>query len=210
MPVRSGPARGPTVGFDVAMRRVGLDDLVGLSRYEKERPKWRERVMGVKRDRRVAVGDDVTIVFENFDTVLFQVQEMVFVERISDIDRIRDECAVYNELLPCDRELSATLFVEITDPGRIAAELNRLVGIDEHVTLDIGGVAVPARFEPGRSREDRISAVQYIRFPLPAEAAARLAVAGTPVELRIDHPAYRAAAPLSEAQRASLAADLAG
>lgn len=191
------------------MRRVGLDDLVGLARYEKERALWRQRVIEVKRHRRVAVGDRVTVVFENFDTLLFQVQEMIFVERISDIDRVRDECAVYNELLPGERELSATLFIEITDPARIAPELNRLVGLDEHVALDVGGMMVPASFEPGRSREDRISAVQYLRFALSPAAAAALATPGTPVDLRIGHPGYRASTRLAEEQRASLAADLA-
>ncbi|HZR79804.1 MAG TPA: DUF3501 family protein [Candidatus Binatia bacterium] len=191
------------------MRKVSLDDLVGLSRYASVRGDFRRRIVELKRDRRVAVGDEVTLVFENFDTVLFQIQEMLHVERISDIDKIREECDVYNALLPGDRELSATLFIEITDPAQISDKLNRLVGIDEHVSLVIGDRRIPARFEAGRSREDKISAVQYVRFPLDEAAARLLAAPGTTVRVAIDHPAYRAEATLAESQRASLAVDLA-
>ncbi len=190
------------------MRRVGLDDLIGLGRYAEIRPEARRRIIELKRHRRIPVGDLVTLVFENFDTVLFQTQEMLFVERITDLDRVREELEVYNELLPGPRELSATLLIEITDPERVAAELDRLIGLDEHVSLRIGGEVVPARFEPGRAREDRISAVQYVRFPLSEDAAARLREPGTPVDVVIDHPAYRASTRLDEGQRAALAADL--
>jgi hypothetical protein len=190
------------------MRRVGLDDLVGLARYGEVRDAARRRVMAVKRHRRIAVGDTVSLVFENFDTVLFQTQEMLFVERISDLDRVREELAVYNQLLPGPGELSATLFVEITDPSETMCRLNQLVGIDECVSIDIAGARYPATFEPGRSREDKISAVQYVRFPIGREAAERFRAAGTPVELAIDHPRYRARTRLSEEQRSALAEDL--
>ena len=192
------------------MRKVTLEDLSGLARYAEERDGARARIIAVKRDRRVPVGDRVTVVFENFDTIRFQVQEMVFVERITDIDEIREECAIYNALLPGERELSATLFVEVTEQARIAEELNRLIGLDEHVVLSVGGIDVPARFESGRTREDRISAVQYLRFPLPEAAVEALRREGCPIRLRVDHPAYRVEAQLTEAQRASLAADVAG
>src|SRR5690606_14862175 len=112
------------------------------------------------------IGDTVSLVFENFDTVLFQTQEMLFVERITDLDRVREELEVYNELLPRPGELSATLFVEITDQAETMARLNALVGIDECVAMTVDGERYAATFEPGRSREDKISAVQYIRFPL--------------------------------------------
>jgi hypothetical protein len=190
------------------MRKVGLEDLVGLSRYGEVRDQARRRIMAVKQHRRIAVGDSVSLVFENFDTVLFQTQEMLFVERISDLDRVREELAVYNELLPKPGELSATLFVEITDPGEAVERLNQLVGIDECVSLEIAGERFPATFEPGRSREDKISAVQYVRFPVSPEGVAKLRTPGTPVEIAIDHPRYRARTRLSEEQRRSIAEDL--
>ena len=190
------------------MRRVGLDDLVGLARYGEVRDRARQRVMAVKRHRRIPLGDAVSLVFENFDTVLFQTQEMLFVERISDLDRVREELTVYNELLPGPDELSATLFVEITDPSETVTRLNQLVGIDECVSIEIAGARYPATFEPGRSREDKISAVQYLRFPIGAEGAERLRTEGTPVEIAIDHPSYRARTRLSEEQRRALAEDV--
>jgi len=191
------------------MRRVGLEDLVGLTRYGEVRQEARRRIIEVKRHRRIAVGDAVSLVFENFATVLFQTQEMLFVERISDLDRVREELAVYNEILPGPGELSATLFVEITDPSQAVVRLNQLVGIDECVSLDVEGIRIPGTFEPGRSREDKISAVQYVRFPVGETTAQRFGTAGTPIEIAIDHPHYRARTRLTEEQRSALAEDLA-
>ena len=190
------------------MRRVTLDDLAGLSRYGEVRAQARERIIAIKRNRRILVGESVSIVFEKFDTVLFQTQEMLFVERISDLDRVREELAVYNELLPRPGELSATLFVEITDPEKILPRLNELIGIDEHVTLHVDDQPIAGVFEPGRTREDKISAVQYVRFPLDAKAIERIQQAGTLVAIAIDHPAYRARTLLTEEQRRALAEDV--
>lgn len=190
------------------MRRVGLDDLVGLSRYGEVRDAARQRIIQLKRHRRIPVGDTVSLVFENFDTVLFQTQEMLYVERITDLDRVREEVAIYNELLPRPGELSATLFVEITDPSQAVAKLNELVGIDEAVAMIIDGERYPATFEPGRSREDKISAVQYIRFPLGEAGSRRLATTAQPVEIEIAHPRYQARARLTEEQRRALVQDL--
>lgn len=190
------------------MRRVSLEDLAGLARYAAMRDEFRAHIIALKRNRRVSVGDRVTLVFENFDTVLFQIQEMLHVERISDIDRVREECRVYNELLPDEGELAATLFIEVTEASEIATQLSRLVGIDEHVALRIGDRSYRARFEAGRSREDRISAVQYLRFPVDQAGARLLAAPGVSAEVRIDHPGYREVAVLTESQRESLAADL--
>ena len=107
---------------------------------------------------------------------------MLFVERIDEPERVQHELDVYNELMPGARELSATLFVEITEPGRIRAELDRLIGIDEHVALVLGAGAdqraLRARFDAKQLEEDRISAVQYIRFALDARRCRRVRRAG--------------------------------
>jgi hypothetical protein len=132
------------------------------------------------------------------------------VERIDDPGAVQRELDVYNELMPGEGELSATLFIEIPELSRIKEELDRLVGIDEHVSLVLGDEAVPARFDPKQREADRISAVQYIRFALGPEQRARFADPAVPARLRIDHPAYRHEAPLPPAVRASLAADLRG
>lgn len=190
-----------------SIRPVTLDDVVGLDRYEKDREQIRARVIALKKHRRIAVGDAVTFVFENYDTVFFQVHEMLRAERITDLDAIREELEVYNAMLPGARELSATMMIEITDQSKVEQRLVELIGIDECVSLDIGGHGVAADFEPGRSREDRLSAVQYVRFVLSPELVAKF-LADEPVQLRIDHENYRFATPIEGAARRSLACDL--
>ena len=195
------------------MKKVTLDEIVGLERYAQLRPEFRRRIIALKKDRRVAVGDRITFVFENHDTMLFQIQEMLHTEHIVDVDKIRDEIDVYNALIPDAGELSATMLIEITETGRIRDELVALIGIDEAVRLEIGdpaagGFTVGAQFEGGRSKEDKLSAVQYVRFALDA-AARRAFIAGTePVQLIIDHPRYRHRAAITGAVRQSLARDL--
>jgi len=95
------------------MNKVVLEDIVGNAAYEKKREQSRQRIIEIKRRRRVSVGNQVTLLFENRDTVIFQIQEMMRAEKISDLDKIREEIDVYNELIPASGELSATLFLEI-------------------------------------------------------------------------------------------------
>ena len=190
------------------MKKLVVSDLVPPRLYEPIRDDLRKKVIEVKRWRRVSVGENVTVVFENRTTMRFQVQEMLRAESIVDPARIQDELDVYNQLLPDDGELAATLFVEIVDEAEIRPTLHKLVGIDEHVTLEIAGESVRAVFEAGRSESDRISSVQYIRFRLPPSAQAALRRPGSTLALVIDHPAYHHRADLTDEARASLAADL--
>jgi len=188
------------------VRHVTLDDIVGLERYETIREAFRRRIIELKRHRRVGVGDHITFVFENFDTVLFQVQEMIRAERILDLDRVRDEIEVYNELIPERGELSATLLIELQDSNRIRDELPKFYGIDRTTWIEFDGARVAAVFEGGRAREDKVSAVQYLRFPLGAAVPRFLAASD--VKLVIDHPNYRATQSLPEETRRSLGEDL--
>jgi len=194
------------------MRPLAREEIVPLAAYASVRDAFRSAVIAHKRDRRVAVGPSVTLVFEDRETLRFQVQEMLFVERIAEPELVQHELDVYNELMPGTRELSATLFVEITEPGRIRAELDRLVGIDEHVALVLGRgadeQALRARFDANQMEEDRISAVQYIRFALDEPAVTALAGGERYAALRISHPNYAHEAELTPAVRASLAAGL--
>ena len=189
------------------MNKVVLDDILGFSAYEKVRQKFREEIIQKKKKRRISVGDRVSIVFENRDTVIFQIQEMLRAERISDLDKIREEIAVYNELIPNPGELSATLFLEIEDQSHLREDLLQFLGIDEALSLRVGDRVIAGRFEDGRSKDDKISAVQYVKFALD-EPARRSFVAGEPAELVIDHPNYKARAVLSLESRRSLAEDL--
>jgi hypothetical protein len=189
------------------MKKIALDDILGFSAYEKVRQEYRQQIIDKKKSRRVAVGDKVSLVFENRDTVIFQIQEMLRAERIGDLDKIREEIAVYNELIPNPGELSATMFLEIEDQTHLRDDLLKFLGIDEAVLLKVGGHSVRGQFEEGRSKDDKISAVQYVRFPFSAEAQKEF-IAGARAEMAIDHANYRASAVLSADQQQSLAADL--
>ncbi|MGH7790616.1 MAG: DUF3501 family protein [Candidatus Binatia bacterium] len=194
--------------MDSSIRQVTLDDVVGLERYEAIRDDVRRRIIELKRARRLSVGPEVTFVFENHDTVYFQIQEMLRAERIADLDAVREELAVYNALLPRPGELSATMLIEITQEIDIPQRLLSYLGIDEAVSLHIGPHRVAAEFEPGRSKEDKLSAVQYVRFTLPAAARQAFADGATPVALVIEHPNYRHRSAIDGAIRASLGDDL--
>lgn len=191
------------------MQKVTLDEIVGAERYEKIRDDFRRRIIELKKHRRVSVGDRITLIFENHETVLFQIQEMLRAERITDIDKIRFEVDTYNELIPGDGELSSTLLIEITEQERIRPELVKLIGLDRAVSLQIGQrFTIPGVFEGGRSTEDNLSAVQYVRFSLPPEARAAFREGEEEVRLVIAHPNYHAQVQLSSATRHALAAEL--
>jgi len=189
------------------MDKVVLEDIVGNAAYEKKREQSRQRIIEIKRRRRVSVGNQVTLVFENRDTVIFQIQEMMRAEKISDLDKIREEIDVYNELIPARGELSATLFLEIEDQTHLREDLLKFLGIDESVYLKVGNHSIHARFEEGHSKEDKISAVQYVKFPF-SEAIVQAFVKGEKTELVIDHPNYQARTVIGPDTRQSLVEDL--
>jgi Protein of unknown function (DUF3501) len=194
------------------VRPLAREEVVPLAAYGALRDTYRRAVIAHKRARRLEVGPNVTLVFEDRETLRFQVQEMLWVERIDEPARVQHELDVYNELMPGAHEISATLLIEITEPGRIRAELDRLVGIDEHVALVLGAGpaqrAIGARFDAEQFEDERISAVQYIRFALDDAHVAALSDAREPAAIRISHPNYRHEVPLPPAVRESLAAGL--
>ena len=130
-------------------------------------------------------------------------------EQISQPDKIQDELDIYNKILPDEGQLGATLLVEITDEAQIATTLERLVGLQEHVWLVVGGERIKGEFDPEQFETDKLAAVQYLKFTLSAEAQKALTTPGTAVALAIDHSNYRHEARLGEASRESLAQDLA-
>jgi len=190
------------------MKKIALDDILGFAAYEKVRQQFRDDIIDKKKRRRVAVGDKISIVFENRDTVIFQIQEMLRAERIADLDKIREEIEVYNELIPSPGELSATLFIEIEDQAHLCEDLLKFLGIDESVYFRVGAHSIQGRFEEGRSKEDKISAVQYVRFSFDTQAREAFR-RGEPAEIVIDHPNYKARAVIASDAQRSLAEDLA-
>lgn len=188
-------------------------DILDIARYESIRAGYRERVIAHKAERRVEVGDLVSLTFEDRETVRYQIQEMARVEQLVDPARIAHEIEVYGELLPNESELAATLFIQIPEADQIRLQLDRLLGIDQCVLLEIGtderATRVRAVFDERQLAEDRISAVHYLRFPLSAEQRGQL-LDGAAARIEIDHPAYPQTAELSELTRASLCRDLAG
>jgi hypothetical protein len=191
------------------VNRLSIADLQNLHEYELARPEFRQRVIDLKKRRRVALGPLMTLVFENRDTVRFQIQEMIRIERIVRPDKIEEEIAVYNELLPGPGEVAATLFIEVTDPAAVQPTLDGFGGLDEpgRLVLKVGDRTFPALFAPGQSREDRISAVHYIRFAPGADGRKALQ-GGAPASLAVDHGGYAAQAVLSTETVQELLQDL--
>ncbi len=192
------------------MNPLTLEEIRNLHDYELERPEFRDRVIALKKRRRVPLGPLMTLVFENRDTVRFQIQEMVRVERIVRPDKVQEEIEVYNDLLPRPGEVAATLFIEVTESERVQPVLDGLVGLDEpgNLVLRVGDHACPAVFAAGQSREDRISAVHYLRFPLGEEGRQALE-RGEKAELEVSHGDYHARAALPPETAQELLADLA-
>ncbi|HWU90690.1 MAG TPA: DUF3501 family protein [Kofleriaceae bacterium] len=191
------------------VRPITRRDIKGPALYGPIRDDYRGRVIALKRPRRVLIGDRVALVFENRHTLTLQIEEMCRAENLLRDDQIEAEIEVYNALMPTERSLSATLFIELPADADPHAALGQLVGLDEHVVLHIGPHAIRAAFEPGRSTADRISAVQYTRYPLTDQARAALVTPGTRLAVEIDHPRYRHRVECSEELRASLAGDYA-
>ena len=191
------------------MRPVETSEVLNLYDYERVREARRRAIIALKSERRVEVGRYLSFVFENRETVWFQIQEMVRAERIVDEGRIAEEVEVYNGLLPRPGELAATMFIEIAESAQIKPVLDTLLGIDvgDHVRLQVGAAAVPGLFEAGHSDEERgkLSAVHFVRFALPP--AARRAFADSEVALVVDHPGDRGRTVLAPAVRRRLAED---
>jgi len=191
------------------MRKLSVDDVIPLDDYLRVRDEMRNRVRAERARRRVPVGDRVSLHFENRDTVLFQIEEMIRVETIRDPEKLAEEVRVYNDLIAGEGELRATFFVEITERERIREDLDSLIGLEsEGLYLVVGGERVAAEFEPGHAREDRISAVHFVRFQLTPGQRRAFAGGDPPVEIEVDHPGYRARTTLSDDTRAALAEDL--
>ncbi len=191
-------------------RRLTRGDILPLSEYVAERRAHRARIAAIKRHHRLEVGPFAAFYFENYDTMWHQVHEMLAIEKGGEA-QIEDELLAYNPLIPQKNELSATVMFEIDDPARRARELSRLGGIENATFIEFGGERI--RGEPDRDRENtspegRASAVQFVKFRLSPEEAARFEKPNERILVGFDHKNYGHIATLPEEVRRALAQDL--
>jgi hypothetical protein len=193
------------------MRKLTVDDIVDLRAYERERAEFRQRIIGLKRTRRVALGPILTILFENTETMRWQVQEMARAERMLRDEQIAHEVETYNGLIPGAGELSGTLFLELTSDAALREWLPRLVGIEHQVAIALPDESL-VRGKPSDEDEERLTrpdttaAVHYLRFVFTPEQVA--AFDRGPVRLLVDHPEYRYDVTLDAVQHAALVPDV--
>jgi hypothetical protein len=189
------------------MKPVSTEEIKPIADYEIERAEYRPRMMELKDRRRVRVGGHLTFLFENRETVRYQIQEMIRIERLVKPAEIRHEVETYNELIPAAGELSASLLIEYEASEQRDVWLRKLSGLENHVWMEVEGAGrTRARFDGRQIAADRLSAVQYIKFPLTPEQTAGFARGARIV---VDHPDYTAATLLNPEQTAELLSDLA-
>ncbi len=180
--------------------------------YATQRPAARTRMIPVRAERRVRVGDMVIFEFENEQTLRYQVQEMVYTERLTSPAEVAHEVETYARLLPASHSLTATMFLELDVAPTVRAELIRLAGIQHSVALEIGGVTVPAVEIPGADEDPEEAAetvsVHMLRFPLNDAQRDAFRDPALPVELVVEHPQYSDSTPIVGPTRTSLIADL--
>jgi Protein of unknown function (DUF3501) len=187
-------------------------EIIPYAEYERQREAFRARIIELKQRRRISVGPLITLVFENRETLLFQIQEMIRVEQIFDPVKVQEELDVYNALLPATGELSATLLIEITDDARMKEWLDAFMGLDhgQKVAIIVGSARIYAEFEGGHSHETKISAVHFVRFLVPPAMKVLLADLRVPVTLSVNHGVYQADTPVPGSLREEWLRDLEG
>ena len=177
--------------------------------YARERADRRRALIAIKRNRRVEVGPYATFYFENFETMLAQVQEMLHIEK-GGPEQVAGELEAYNPLIPQGAELIATLMIEIDEPNRRQAMLMKLAGIEESVTLNVGSqriTATPTDYQDRTTPEGKTSSVHWVRFRFTSEQIVKFKNLDESVVLGITHPSYGHMAVISVEARAELARD---
>ena len=192
--------------------RITPADLISDADYARQRGERRAALLPVKRLRRVSLGPYCTVIFESYDTMLFQVQEMLLTEK-GGAAQVPDELAAYNPLIPQGSELVATVMFEIDEPVRRAAVLARLGGVEDCFFLQCADARARAVPEEGdnveRTREDgKTSSIHFLRFALDEAMKAVFRDPATPISIGCDHEQYGHLAILGPASRAELARDL--
>ncbi len=191
------------------MTPLSTADLLPLKEFLAQRPALQREALAARRVRRLGLGPNLTFLFENRVTARWQILEMCRVENITKPEAVQHELDTYNVLIPKGAELSATLLVEYPDPAERDRMLARLVGLQDSVSLTLEGAGtVQGVFDPDQYEEGRISAVQFVRFPLGEYQVAALADLRRSARVRADHPAYQAEVAVGGAVRGALVEDL--
>jgi hypothetical protein len=194
----------------MTMKKISPDEILGLADYERVRNRLRPLFIHEKERRRLHVGSHLTFIFENAQTEWYQIEEMIRSEKMTDREAIQHEINTYNELIPAAAELVATLLIEYAEAAERDAALARLVGLENHLWLKIGQKKIAARFDARQVADEKISAVQFVRFALDGVDTAKfLELAGRgEVSVEADHPSLAARGEISGVLAASLAEDL--
>ena len=190
-------------------RKIEKEDIMPLDIYTKKRKDLRKNIVEFKKDRRVPLGPYATFYFESFETMLAQVQEMLYIEKGGD-EQLKDELMAYNPLVPNGSELTATLMFEIDNPVSRATFLGKVGGIEEKVYMKVNGDLIKATPEldvDRTSAEGKASSVQFIHFNFNSDQIKNFKMASSQVEIGIDHKEYSHSTRLSENTLKSLALD---
>ena len=190
-------------------REILKEDIMPLDVYTKNRKELRKNIVNFKKDRRIALGPYATFYFESYETMLAQVQEMLYIEKGGD-EQLKDELIAYNPLIPNGKELTATLMFEIDNPVSRSAFLSKVGGIEEKVFIKIDGEvikAIPEEDVDRTSSEGKASSVQFIHFKFTDEQIQKFKSNNGEVEIGIDHDEYSHTTKLSTANLSSLSAD---
>ena len=190
-------------------KEIQKEDIMPLDVYIKNRKELRKNIVSFKKDRRIALGPYATFYFESYETMLAQVQEMLYIEKGGE-EQLKDELIAYNPLIPNGKELTATLMFEIDNPVSRSAFLSKVGGIEEKVFIKIDGESIKASPEKDVDRtsaEGKASSVQFIHFKLSDEQIQKFKSEGADVEIGINHKEYSHTTKLSLANLSSLSAD---
>ena len=194
------------------MTQISPDTLMPLEVYAKARPEFRAKVIAHKQNRKMQLGENITLIFEDELTIRYQVQEMLRVERIFEEEGILDELGAYNPLVPDGSNWKATMMIEYPDENQRRSKLAELIGVEDKVWVQVAGcdrIYAIADEDLERETAEKTSSVHFLRFELAASMVAALR-SGAALAMGVDHPNYSATVDrVAEATRASLMADLA-
>ncbi len=192
------------------MKSLAADTLMNIIEYEKVRHTYRQDIIAYKKNRRISLGPNVMLTFENEKTLTFQIQEIMRAERLVHDEQIQEEVDVYNTIMPPKNGLSATLFIEVIEEAKIRPVLNKFIGLTDRQSLylDINGEKIYAEFEQGREEKNKISSVHYVQFQFSSEQKNNFTDSESKTKLGIDYKDYKYTETVPEGIQRSLCEDL--